>query len=726
MMRIHLPIIWALLFSAMFASAAPPDGHRPVARRTGPKGADASESQTTRPAATQPSEKHCDEATGPGSRSFQSHHGEIKQIRPDELRARQRVRPFLPFNVLNGGGTSQAAHVSNAKEAMARGWEVREGEFLSIAPPIDWRAFVGRDRSMNYRLHCLHPIVPLIGALSFEQDASIRDAALAFTLDWIAKNPLPASPRRMGGETFAWYDMAVGLRVNRLAALLDIVCRSDGVSDETIQTLWDSLIDHFRYLENNRLIAFHSNHGLYQSAGQLAAARRFNWQPDILAAQHQAEQRLRGFVDRQFTKEGVHREHSPGYQIAVMRLFSSLHADGLTSSIKDFDARLLSIQDATAWMLQPNGYLANFGDTDHKSVGLETLEQYGWNSESLRFVVTGGRQGKAPSARVRGFPASGFVAMRSDWPKAPLEPESASYLAMQCAFHSLMHKHADDLSIIWFDRGHTILTDSGRYGYQGRTKPNSELWRLGYAYSDPHRIYIETTRAHNTIEIDARDHPRANSWAYGSALKSWGESENLQYAVGQVRYSDDVDHRRLIVTRPHAWLIVVDDIDDRRGRSHDVRQWFQMGPAVSAMGRNGTSEEFQLGDGERLWATPLESDVTLMEPVRGQTEPVMQGWWSPSERVMEPIWSFHWRRRGAHVRLASLFAFGDRQPAAIKRNVVPVDDVITYEWAIGESRETLRVDLREMPPKITHTRAPTTAASQPTVGTVGTPSANPD
>jgi hypothetical protein len=46
-------------------------------------------------------------------------------------------------------------------------------------------------------------------------------------------------------------------------------------------------------------------------------------------------------------------------------------------------------------------------------------------------------------------------------------------------------------------------------------------------YSDPNRIYVETTRAHNTVEIDGLSHPRRNVQPYGSGLVGWGEQGEL-------------------------------------------------------------------------------------------------------------------------------------------------------------------------------------------------------
>lgn len=57
--------------------------------------------------------------------------------------------------------------------------------------------------------------------------------------------------------------------------------------------------------------------------------------------------------------------------------------------------------------------------------------------------------------------------------------------------------------------GVDIIQEPGRYGYEGRTASDSELRKLGFYYSHPARIYVESPHAHNTLEIDATPDSRA-------------------------------------------------------------------------------------------------------------------------------------------------------------------------------------------------------------------------
>ena len=79
-----------------------------------------------------------------------------------------------------------------------------------------------------------------------------------------------------------------------------------------------------------------------------------------------------------------------------------------------------------------------------------------------------------------------------------------STLVFLTASHHLeAHKHADCLSLIWQERGESLLADAGKYGYQ----------------RDRMRRYFRSTRAHDTVEADGRDWSRATADAYGAGLR---------------------------------------------------------------------------------------------------------------------------------------------------------------------------------------------------------------
>jgi hypothetical protein len=328
-------------------------------------------------------------------------------------------------------------------------------------------------------------------------------SALRVAKDWIENHPSESGKPNM--SPFAWYDMAVGVRAYRLAYLFD-AAYTRGLLDESDRSLlWSSLEVHARYLANDGNISFDSNHGYYQIAGQITMGRRFADRSLIMAhALKQGRARLKSILEQQFARDGVHREHSPGYHRMVYSTLKKLIDTGVVDDpeVIDFSRR---IEEALSWFVLPNQHPVNFGDTDYHLIARKPAEaERDWLTPEMRFWVSGGKVGEPSKEGYRAFRDGGYFVARKPG-KNVADISSYSYLAFNAAFHSRIHKHADDLCFSWFDRGANILVDSGRYGYIGKTKPGSELWRDGHWYTDPWRVYCESTRAHNTLEFDGNN-----------------------------------------------------------------------------------------------------------------------------------------------------------------------------------------------------------------------------
>ena len=80
--------------------------------------------------------------------------------------------------------------------------------------------------------------------------------------------------------------------------------------------------------------------------------------------------------------------------------------------------------------------------------------------------------------------------------------KNSSYLAQTCAFHSRVHKHADDLSLIWWEHGHQILIDPGKYGYLDPSPKNP-------SGGSSEGVLLLSPSAH-LCEVDGRSQHRRN------------------------------------------------------------------------------------------------------------------------------------------------------------------------------------------------------------------------
>jgi hypothetical protein len=403
-------------------------------------------------------------------------------------------------------------------------------------------------------------------------------------------------------------------------------------------------------------------------------ARRFAQESPLMAeAQRQGHERLKRILAQQFAADGVHREHSPDYHRMVYDTLKAMIDSGLVEDEETIEfAR--RIEEALSWFVLPNQHIVNFGDSDYRSLAvLPKKAEAKWSTPQMRFWVSGGKVGEPPSESMRVFTDGGYWVVRA--PGAdPHDLNGYSYLALNAAFHSRTHKHADDLSFVWFDRGYSLLVDAGRYGYIGKTEQGSELWLDGHWYADPWRVYCESTRAHNTLEFDEKNFPRKGVKPYGSALKRWGKHESGVFFVeAEVKHFSTIRHARMLFFMPHQWLLVLDWFHDNNDAPHSVKQWFHIGHELQAL---MDKEQYLVsvpGSAQLLRVASLLSDSLPSRLYIGEETPLKQGWWSAKERDIVPNYAFCFEQHQVSTGVfATLFSFSDRlesDPAWSKVNV---------------------------------------------------------
>jgi hypothetical protein len=260
------------------------------------------------------------------------------------------------------------------------------------------------------------------------------------------------------------------------------------------------------------------------------------------------------------------------------------------------------------------------------------------------------------------LPESGYGIVRYPQPGGTDDHEAAGYLLLAAGFHSRTHKHADDLTVTWFDRGREILIDAGRYGYVDLLPADSPLRRQGYFYGAPERQYVESTRAHNTVEADGSDHLRRDRDPYGSAILDAEERD------GHFRLRAEVDHQswhhhRDIIFRPGHWLYIVDTVAARDDAGHDFRAWWNFPEELPPCPADEGGAVIELpGSSERLWVTDL-GGADLITPVSAGRDP-LRGWRSRFDTQFTPAWSTGFEVGGVRgYEFRTMFRFGDEPPA---------------------------------------------------------------
>jgi hypothetical protein len=558
------------------------------------------------------------------------------------LRKYLAARGALPLERL-----TDFEQASAADEILANGWAGRGEPPLYPGPDTDWVHLASDNRSWQFNVQSWVWAGPVLAAYEETGDRRYLSWCLEAAASWAR-----TFTTGTGAGTMAWYDMAVGLRAYRLAYLTEQAVLG-GADPKTINLLLACIARHQREFRSPRIFA-PTNHGYYVAAGQIALARRFR----ILAGMDDlyalGQRRMRTISLDQFSADGGHREHSPGYHHMVLTSFRAAIATGLITD-PEVKRRVARAEDVLGWMVQPNGEIVSVGDSS--PLNLRSLEPDS-PSATTQFILTGGKRGTPNPAELMVLPQTGYAVVRSPQPVSTDDHTRSSYLFVQAGYHSTAHKHADDLSFTWFDRGREILIDAGKFGYLHRQLPAGDpMRRKGFMYSAPERQYIETTQAHNTVAADGLDHGRYGRTPFGSALAG-AQQRNGHFRIQAIVNHGHWRHRREIILRPGRWLLVTDTAESRDGRPHDFRVWWNLPEALRPVA-DGTGR-LRVGwpdSGDFLWITELNRSATVT-PLSGHRKP-LRGWRSRGDRQFTPSWStgFQALNRKKHV-FRTLFHFG--------------------------------------------------------------------
>ncbi len=577
---------------------------------------------------------------------------------PDRVRTRIRAEPPRPYDNLESSPFAVGEALTARLRSLADDGFEKFGYRISLARPD----FTVGTRTFHFLLHAWDPLATFLHGLLPPTNPEGLPPAIAYANAWLDAFDAPARAEGTAaliedartGANEAWEGMATGMRAFRLAALIDAVARSDETEDALLARLVDSLAFHFEVLGQPAFFQSWSNHGLYQSLGLLSAGARFPWLVGGEAMATLARERLEEILPKHFDADGVHLEHSPTYHFNLLgSLIGARNAGLLEGSTAALT--ISGAEQALSWMVTPVGRLAAFGDSWPAPVRQDLTGAARFRDPVLRFLTSDGAIGDPPTSGVKLYRNAGYAFARILDGELGEAPDQATYLAQAGAFHSRVHKHADHLGFIWSEGTTDILVEPGRYGYLGRVAAGEPLHDKGHWYSDPKRIFVESTRAHNCVAVDGESHERKRARPFGGAIQQAEAFGDLIVFASGAPLDAAVGQERVLILKPRAFLLVLDTLTASDG-AHDFRQWFQMDAAWTAeAGARGYTAQA----GPRTIRVTDLTGAAVVHPVRrAQTEPELQGWVSLKDGELSPASSLCLQRSGDATRFATLFTLG--------------------------------------------------------------------
>lgn len=464
---------------------------------------------------------------------------------------------------------------------------------------------------------------------------------------WLAAYGFYASSSTMTSHTrwMVWHDTATASRLVIMAYALLRAADLPAYDDARYEHLFRAMLDHFFLLCADHFFIKTYNHGLLQILGLLAFAKAWPSCHGTQAVQAFAQERLQNLLERLISPEGIVREHSTEYHAVILPLLIQINRFFTEKTSRQFvQTHITAIRSTFVHFLRPDGSLAPFGDTPP---GI---------SPTIREEAARARASSAKLSGLTLFPQSGYAFLHS----CPRDacPENASWLALQGAFHSLTHKHCDDLACTWSEGKQNILVDSGQqYGVEGKLY-SGPLWEKGFYYSVPNRVYSESVHAHNCVEINGETYSRKIP-PYGALPLSGRQlSETCWLLKGEWQRPDGFRQVRRLVFSPARWLLILDELEPLPAHMPGATrfsQWFHLDASLNLRSCEQDSACAILPDKRNLYCQSLGQGELSWH--KGEFAPRLQGW-QATENIyqLEPAWTLGVHQNGSRASFCTLFS----------------------------------------------------------------------
>jgi len=490
----------------------------------------------------------------------------------------------------------------------------KDVEQIVMELPYDWSSDPYHDSNWRAQLQKWNMLDAYILAFEATKNTAFLEKSKHVILDWYRYHVIERQESSM-----AWRDFIVGIRAMKVAYLVS--CWQHGLlplSPDELASFRTLAKEHLAFLTDTTNIKF-TNHTFSDFHGAMALAH---------IADAAVGKRVETFVlsntprliRSQFTDEGVHLEHSPGYQGFGIRCLERLAASGWFTKV-DIEDWLKKTKQIQPWFRLPDGRIAPVGDTDGKPSTVAKPVRLDYSKPEI-------------------FNKAGYCIVRAASSGSSVD---ASYLFLMGAFHSRVHKHPDNLSILWFE-GEDILCDVGKFAYK----------------SHKFRKYAQSTRAHNTIEIDSQDQSTDTENAFGSAIRSV-EQHNWGVAItASVAYRPlSVLHTRHILYSPSSWLLVIDRL--KLPRDTPVTQWFHFAPGITLKANNIGYSQPLSSSNRKLHVQSAADTPTEQCVVAGQKAPHIQGWISQGYAQVTACDTLGTSAKATNLTLATLFVLDNTE-----------------------------------------------------------------
>lgn len=492
-----------------------------------------------------------------------------------------------------------------------------------------------------------------------------------FLRDFIIKSmPYPAVKSR----TSVWRGLEVSFRAKRWSEIFYGLLNSEYLLPATRLLILTSLPDHAHYNRN-----FHAqNNWLTMEISALATvAANF---PEFKKSKEWLDYSIDVMVESmkdQIYPDGVQTELTSHYHITSLsnfELFKNI-CDQVNRKLPDYYTQTLAdMNDYLAKTMRPNGtgILNNDGDLDYnRDRILRASAKYG--KKDWEYIATNGEKGEIPTnGPSYFFPWAGQLVSRGGY------DSDAHWSFFDIGPWGTGHQHSDKLHISIAAYGRDLLVDAGRFAYTGEV-------------AEKYKPYAISSKAHNVLLIDGKGQAKGPLLADAPIdEKQWRITNKYDYAWGAFDsfsgIEGEVNHtRHVYYSRNNFWVVVDEIVTDQPRKIEALWHWH---PTCNVS--NDGAKVYTQNERGNLQIIPLGIQERVIEFVKGQENPEIQGWYSPSYNEFEPnTTSIYSLNIDSNARLVWVIVPSDKVEKGIKADMLSESSNEITIRVINEKNEEL-------------------------------------
>ncbi|MFW5788089.1 MAG: alginate lyase family protein [Halanaerobiales bacterium] len=439
-------------------------------------------------------------------------------------------------------------------------------------------------------------------------------------LDWMISNPITEKSRKDSFAQTPWHQLDTGIRAGKWATLFHGFQHSPLFTDAARILMLEGVPRHAQYIQKHH----RRNHNFItmQMNGLCRLGLLF---PEFKAADkwvQMVKDVLTEEICEQVYPDGVQKELTAEYHMTALKRFQNV-ADELKKAgekvDKEYHNWLEKMWNYIAYVLRPNGKipLNNDSNSSNKQKRIIKMAKRYDRSDWL-YITTNGQQGKSPAGLpTRIFPWAGQLVMRNGW------EQDAHWAFFDIGPWGLGHQHNDKLHLSVSAYGRDLLVDSGRFAYQGEV---AEKFRNPYA---------RHSRGHNVILIDGKGQgPDPKEVEDQLEEENYQLNDRFDFAFSSFdnfEVEGDIVHNRSVFYLKNNFWVVVDSINPDGSRK--ISPLWHFHPDCKVEQEGNIVKTNNMGN---LLIQPLGDIEWDLSIVKGQSKPVIQGWYSKQYNQYEP------------------------------------------------------------------------------------------